>query len=95
MLLIPNYANANLTTEALVELKDQVDKLNRLNSTSKIFVRGNTEEEHPVEPVKSVREKKPKPLAKYALWTDLFKGKESQIRINIQTRIISKQIFFS
>jgi hypothetical protein len=72
LLLIPNDANANLTAEELEKLKDQVDKLNRLHSSSEIFVEGNVEEEPPVEPAKPVREKKPKALAKYELWTDLF-----------------------
>ena len=65
-----------MTTEEIETLKAQVDKLNRFNSTSEIFVEGDVEEEPPVEPVKPVREKKPKQLAKYELWTELFKGKE-------------------
>ena len=76
LLLIPNDANKDMTTEEIETLKAQVDKLNRLNSTSEIFVEGDVEEEPPVGPVKPAREKKPKQLAKYELWTELFKGKE-------------------
>ena len=76
LLLIPNDANKDMTTEELEKLKDQVDKLNRLHSSSEIFVEGDLEEEPIVEPVKPVREKKPKALAKYELWTELFRGKE-------------------
>jgi len=76
LLLIPNDANKDMTTEELEKLKDQVDKLNRLNSTSEIFVEGDEIEEPLIEPTKPVQVKKPKRIAKYELWTELLKGKE-------------------